>query len=296
MKLSFIVITYKRRELLQQCLDSIYTQQGIPKPYEIIIIDNGGDAEIRPPDDPAIQVRLERTEQNLGSSAARNLAMQYASGDYFVFIDDDAIWHEPSDVARLIAHFETNLQCGAASARSLDPQGQLITVDLPHPNKSYISNVTTAIEIPYFYTVGLALRAKIVEQVGGYPEHYFHLMDEPDLSLRLVNAGYRIIYDPSVIVYHHRSKLGRATIGHNYWKTNAINKVRMAFRLLPYPYPLTTLFIWSVACLIKTRSPGLLGEICRTLWAERKKLLHDRNPIQPETIRYLKRIGARLLY
>jgi GT2 family glycosyltransferase len=296
MKLSFVVVTYKRGELLQQCLNSIYSQEGLPRPYEIIVVDNGGEAEVLPPDDSDIHLRLERAPRNLGPSGGRNLAMRYASGEYLVSIDDDAIWHASTDVARLTAYLDTDLHCGAASARSVDPMGRLIRVDLPHPNKTYISNVTTPVEIPYFYTVGLALRAEIVRKVGNYPDRYFYAMEEPDLSLRLVNAGYRIIYDPSIIVYHHKSNLGRPVVGQRYWKDNAINKARMAFRLLPYPYPLTTLLIWSVATLTKTRNPRLVIEIWRTLWLEHDLLLRERNPIRPETVQYLKSIGARLMY
>ena len=121
-------------------------------------------------------------------------------------------------------------------------------------------------------------------------------MEEIDLSLRLIDAGFHIIYDPLVATYHYKSNAGRSVVGDSYWKASAINKSRFAWRLLPQPYPLTTLFIWSVAALIKTRRLGIFWEIWKSIWTERDLIRSERKPVRPETIRYLKRIGARLLY
>jgi hypothetical protein len=70
----------------------------------------------------------------------------------------------------------------------------------------------------------------------------------------------------------------------------------VAWRLLPFPYLLTTLLVWSAAVLLKTRKPGIVGWVWRELWSERRLLAQERRPIQPKTVAYLKRIGARLLY
>jgi len=55
-----IVITYQRGEILKFCLHSIYRQENLPRPYELIVIDNGGDIAIEAPPDPQIKLHLER--------------------------------------------------------------------------------------------------------------------------------------------------------------------------------------------------------------------------------------------
>jgi GT2 family glycosyltransferase len=295
MKVSFVVVTYKRGPLLQQCLDSIYAQQGLSH-YEIIVIDNGGEAVITPLLDPEIELRIQRPTENLGATGGRNLGMQLARGEYMVSLDDDACWHHPEDVARMITYLDENPRCGAVCAKSLDPNDQVIISQLPHPNKAYAIRLSEPTPVPYFYGVAHALRAEAIRTVGDYPVRYIIYMEEVDLSLRLVDAGYSIIYYPAVAAHHHQSNLGRPIAGNIYWKQSALNKCRMAWRLLPQPYPLTIGFVWSIAVLLKTGSPGLVASTWHDLWMERKVLQQERSPIRPATIRYLRRIGARLLY
>jgi GT2 family glycosyltransferase len=297
MKLSFVIVTYKRGELLQKCLDSIYQQENLPRPYEIVIVDNGGDATIGPPANDSIQIHLERMENNLGAAGGRNYGMTLAKGEIIVFIDDDAVWHQEDDVNQILHLMDTKPKCGAVAMHSLNPTThQPIMTEFPHPDKAFLLGVTQPTEIPYFYAYGYALRAEVLKITGGYPERFGIYAEELDLSLRIIEAGYQIIYDPHLAVIHYKSDLGRPVQGDNFWRANTLNKSRVAWRLLPYPYPLTTLAAWSARTLYKTQKPRLVLKIWRDLWAERKLLRQERKPIRRETVQYLKSIGARLLY
>lgn len=297
MQLSFIVVTYQRSELLNACLESIYQQENLPRPYEVIVIDNAGDVALAPPPDSEIMLRIERPATNLGAAGGRNLGMELAQGDYWVFIDDDARWHQPDDVAKLIQILETRPQCGAVAVKSINPKtGKVITSELPHRNKRYVQALTEPVEAPYFYAYGYALRASAIQKVGNYPARYFIYMEEIDLSFRLIDAGYQIIFDPSIAVIHHKSTLGRPIQGADFWRQSTLNKSRLGWRLLPYPYPLTILFFWSLRILINTANPRKVWQTWRALWQERKLLQTERHPLKPETCRYLQKIGARLLF
>lgn len=296
MKLSFIVLTHCRGGLLQQCLDSIAMQQGLPLPCEVIIVDNGGNAHFVPPAHPDIQVRFIVPGENLWVTGGRNYGIECAQGEVLVFIDDDAYWTHPDAVQRLIAHLDADETCGVVAVKSLHPDGTLIVQELPHPDKAYASSLRAPTEVPYFYGVGMATRADMLRKTGLYPDRFRVFAEEVDLSLRLIEAGYRIVFDPSITVIHCKSLMGRPFVGDDYWRFNALNKTRVAWRLLPYPYPVTTLLVWSVAVAIKTRKPGVVWQVWRELWAERRLLAEERRPIHRKTVAYLKRIGARLLY
>ena len=297
MKISFIIVTYQRNELLGQCLASIYAQKNLPRPFEVIVIDNDGGANVNPPADTTIRLHIERTDTNLSATGGRNLGMEIASGDYLIFIDDDAVWYTQESVGKLLQLFEQNPDCGAIATKSVNPKTQQVIIEeLPHPNKPYISQTERPIEVPYFYGFGYALRASVIEKIGDYPIRYFYYMEEVDLSLRLIDSGYRILYDPLVAVYHYKSALGRTIQGADYWYRSGFNKCRMAWRLLPKRYVISTLFIWSGYVFLKTRNPLVVLKMWRDLWQERQLLGQERRPIQPQTIQYLKRIGGRLLY
>lgn len=297
MKISFIIITYQRNELLRQCLASIYAQKNLPQPYEVIVIDNDGGAVVDSPSDSSIQLHVERADTNLSAAGGRNLGMEIASGDYLIFIDDDAEWYTQESVGNMVEFFDQNPDCAAIAAKSINPKTQQVIIEeLPHPNKRYISQAKSPIEVPTYYGFGHVLRASAVQEIGDYPRRFFYYMEEVDLSLRLIDSGYRIIYDPSVAVYHHRSSLGRTVQGTDYWHRNGLNKCRVAWRLLPKRYAISTLLIWSGYVFLKTRNPLVVLKIWHDLWGERRLLKQERDPIRSETIRYLKGIGARLLY
>ena len=296
LSISFIVITYHRGQLLNRCLESIYTQQNIPYPFEVIVIDNGKDVLLPQPDNPQITLRVETPPENRGVAGGRNLGMRYAQGDYWIILDDDATWHDNFDASRLVAHLERDPNVGAVAIQILDPKGEQVEALLTHPDKKSVRDLDKPIEVPYFYGGGHILRAKAIQKVGDYPERFFYAMEEIDLCLRIIDAGYKILYDPAVAAYHHTDQTGRTVYGENYWKRNALNKSRVGWRLLPFPYPITIMLIWGLAVLIKTRRVGALWEVLRDLWRERQLLASERKPIKPQTIRYLKSIGARLLF
>ena len=223
--------------------------------------------------------------------------MELASGQFLIFIDDDATWHDAHDMARFLTRFEADPRCGCVAVKVLNPQtGQIDRRMLPAPDKTRLAQSDAPRQTPYYYGCAYAMRAEAIARVGMYPERLVYGMEELDLSLRLIDAGYTIIYDPSIAVLHYEARSGRDFVGARYWKQHAINKSRVAWRLLPMPYPLTIGVIWSAATLVKSRQPQTVVEIWQTLWRERHTLRAERNVIAPQTVRYLKQLGARLLY
>lgn len=91
MKYSVIVPIYNTEKYLKQCIDSLLNQTYLN--IEIILVDDGSK-------DSSLSICLEYqkkylnkihviTQQNKGVSAARNLGIKYATGDYIIFVDSD---------------------------------------------------------------------------------------------------------------------------------------------------------------------------------------------------------------
>jgi len=297
MLVSVIVITYHRNQFLQSTIASIYAQEDIPGPFELIVIDNGGQAVVPPCPRDDITLRVVNPERNLGVAGGRNLGMRLAQGQFLVFIDDDAVWHDAHDIARFIARLEGEPTCGCVAVKVVDAHtGQIDHSLLPAPDKSRLLRSAEPCETPYFYGCAYAVRADAIAAVGMYPERLVYGMEELDLSLRLVEHGYTIVFDPTIAVLHYAARSGRDFVGARYWKQQALNKSRVAWRQLPLPYPLTIGFIWSAAVLVKTRQPQVVIEIWQTLWKERRLIRAERRVISPPALRYLRSVGARLLY
>ncbi len=105
--ISFVIPVYKAEAYLRECVDSILSQSaGTP---EVILIDDGSPDKcpLICDDYAARDARVQVIhKENGGPSAARNLGLQRATGDYVWFVDsDDAI--TPDAMARLLPYCET---------------------------------------------------------------------------------------------------------------------------------------------------------------------------------------------
>ena len=91
-KVSVIIPTLNRRELIKRALDSVFSQT-YPI-YEIIVIDNGSTDNTVPmlyENYPSVQILREK---RLGVSFARNTGIRSAKGDWLALLDSDDAWFE----------------------------------------------------------------------------------------------------------------------------------------------------------------------------------------------------------
>jgi len=101
---SIIVPTYNRSDLLIEALDSALRQTRVPD--EIVVVDDGSTddtaATLARYGAPVVAIR----QANRGVSAARNLALEHATGDILLFLDSDDLLL-PTCVERCAEVFET---------------------------------------------------------------------------------------------------------------------------------------------------------------------------------------------
>lgn len=297
MLVSYIIVTYKREDALRRCIDSIICQTY--RPLEVIIVDNAGDLEFELcPENETLPVdmQIHHAPRNLGAAGGRNWGMAMASGGVFISVDDDAQLANDQLTQQVVNRFKANPRCGAISFRSIDVNGQAIVVEFPHPDKKLVTR-TDVFEVPYFYAMGHAFRPEVIRSTGGYSEYLFYLMEEYELSLRIIEQGYTILYDPQICVIHQQQGNIRHAEGTEWLYRSTLNKARSAFMKLPMPYPLTITLIWASRLFVSSRfNPKWLIRLFSTLFAERRILGELRQPISSETAAYIRSIGGRLLY
>jgi hypothetical protein len=172
---SFVISTYNRRAVLLETLDRVKSC-GLPKSdFEILLVDNAS------PDDTAAAVaeshpdiRLFPLHQNLGP-CAKNIAIPESRGQYIIFLDDDS-FPQPPSIQKMIQHFERDPSLGAA----------VFTITLPDGSQECSAYPDV------FIGCGTGFRREALLQVGGLPTDFFMQAEEYDLSLRLLDAGWRV--------------------------------------------------------------------------------------------------------
>ena len=201
-KVSVIIPTYNRAELLPRAINSVLDQSYYD--YEIVIIDdcsadNTGDVIAKFTDQ---RIRLIRHERNKGQSAAINTGIANAKGEYIAFLDDDDEWL-PTKLEGQVAVFQSSppevaLVYGWMD-RIEDSTGRLIP-SYRNTMEGDIFEHSLALNIPG-PTIVLLVRTSVAHEVGGYDKRLTRYNDA-DFICR-VTQRYEVAVLPKVVAKAH---------------------------------------------------------------------------------------------
>ncbi len=287
---SVVVLTHGRRETLRRLLGELERLRG--PDCEVVVVDNGSDdgtAAMVAADFPG--ARLLALPRNVGVGA-RNRGLAAARGELCVCLDDDVGGLEPAHLRHLRARFRAEPRLGAVCFRVTRPDDGS-TCDWVH--RRPIDQADRGFETYEITEGAVALRREAAAAAGWYPEDFFLSHEGLDLAYRLLNRGWRIVYDPAVTVRHARHPAARSRCRRHYYDTR--NLFWVAARNQPIGYAcgylgrgLAAMGAYSLrdGCLpayLRAVRDGLLGvpamrrgrepwtrrtaEICRRLDAER---------------------------
>jgi len=298
MKASVIVASYRRPEMLKQCLASLLAQSRLPD--EIIVVTKVYDPAssqavqdwIRTRPQGAQIVHVQVNEHPV--IAAENAGLARARGDIVCFLDDDAVAH-PDWLERLLAHY-TDPQVGGVGGRdNLYIDGQRYTVGRPEEGVGQLTWYghisgnhhlgTGGIQQVYFLKgCNMSFRRTAITQIdphliGDVAYHW-----EDDLSLTVRGSGLKLIYDPEIVVDHYagRSWGDRGIQDARYAIVNNHNLVYVLLKHLPftrkviflaYTFCLGDGYAWGIASvlrqvLLRRRPVGFLRGLAPNLWGK----------------------------
>lgn len=216
--LSVIIPTHDTRDLTLSCLAAVRATVG---PIEIVVVDDAssdGTREAIRRADP--DVRVLRSEVNVGFSAAANLGADAAGGEVLLFLNSDTEVR-PGAVEALVAVFRDDPAVGVAGAQLLDPDGSLQWSAGPRPTPRWLFLVSSGLgallgrlrprrepavapfRVSWVTGAAMAVRREAWEQVGPFAEEYRFYAQDLDLCRAAADAGWTIVVVPSARVTHH---------------------------------------------------------------------------------------------
>jgi GT2 family glycosyltransferase len=224
---SLVMLSWNRvadvRESLEQIAACDYPN------IEVIVCDNGstdGTAEMIHSQFP--DVLLIETGMNMGIEAY-NIGFRSSRGQYVVILDDDS-FPAPKALTRMVEKFEADPELGIVA---FDVRNYFSYDEVA--KESGETDTVTATTENYsmgFNGAGAGVRREVFEKAGYYPGEFFLYMNEPDLSLRTLQAGFKIKFFSDVVSYHKFSPANRAS-----WRA-PFYYCRNSFWLLWKNYPL----------------------------------------------------------
>lgn len=235
--------------------------------------------------------------ENLGVAKGRNYALKKGKAPLIIMLDDDAVLENKDCLTNLISEFETRnteRQKAIVSFKVLYYENHQMQVNaLPH--KRYNEYKDKSFFETYYYAGGAhAIQRDVIEKLGDYPDDFFYGMEEYDLSYRILDAGYSIVYSNKIVMLHKESPAGRRPKKEKL-QMMWVNKSKVAWRYLPKKYFYSTAFMWSLQFLKET---GFNISFFISGW---KKIVQipsteRRTKLQKQTITYLQKLKARLWY
>lgn len=194
--ISVVIATKNRPDSLDRLVRSLLHQDY--RPYELIVVDDGSDP---PLERSSSLMTCLRNSKSIGATAARNLGIRHSSGDVVAIFDDDVEISDPTLLSRAVRLANGLAGWGAIGFRQLRPGGEVHKIQ---PAKAsalcYTGN---------FLSYGNFLSAAALREVGLFEPLFGYYYEEMELSLRLLDAGYSILYDPSLSVTHYQDERGR---------------------------------------------------------------------------------------
>jgi len=202
MKVTVLICTYKRRQLLYNCLKSLIGG-GEELPDEIVIVD-GEEGKVK-----NIVFEWQRKfskiilvpTKNMNLAASRNTGLPFCSGDIIAFTDDDI--KVRTDWIKKIRELHDRYPDAAAiggKVQSLTDKFRDKIADLvifPAPEEAQRVTTLAAANISY--------KKEIIGKVGPFDEELFR-GEDVDYNWRVLKAGGYIQYEPELLVYHlHRN-------------------------------------------------------------------------------------------
>jgi len=226
--LSIISVSYNTRELLRECLRSIFASRG-DFTYEILVVDNrssDGSPEMVGTEYPQVRVMISPVDG--GYAYANNLGLRQSSGRYILLLNPDTVL--PADaLSQMLSFMEEHPEVGVAGPKLVRADGSLDLAcrrSFPTPlvsfyqmtglsrilpgsprfgryNLTYLDPDETA-EVDSVVGAFMMVRRQAMEQAGLLDESFFMYGEDLDWAFRIKEKGWKIYYYPKVQVLHYK--------------------------------------------------------------------------------------------
>ena len=243
-ELSIITVNYNGLKDTCALIDTIPFDE---YSLEVIVVDNASkEDEASTISARYPQVKVIRSEKNLGFAGGNNLGIRAAQGKYLYFINNDTVlYREEREAGKdafrsLIDRLESSDKIGMVCQKI-----RFAWDDAPIQFAGYtpLSSVTlrnrsigfgekdngqynTPHSTPYAHGAAMMVKREAIERAGLMPEDYFLYYEELDWSMMIRRAGYQIWYEPAATIYHKESQ---ATGQNSPLRTYYITRNRLLF-------------------------------------------------------------------
>ena len=269
-----IILTYNGSWYVLKLLNSVY--QSSYNNFAVLLVDNNSK------DNTVITVRKKFpncevivNKTNIGFAAACNVGLKKAienNAEFILLLNQDCIIHADT-ILNLIKSAQNNPSAGvigpktwffpsseerkprilyAGAWRFILPLVQRI----PGIGKYDIGKYDRTVAVDYVWGHGMFLRASALQTIGLFDPAFFMYYEDLELCRRMVKAGYKVLYEPSAVMWHDIPDAARGSMSESW---------RWRYKCYSAHIYHSKYYNISVARILDILT--LLSEITRLVWA-----------------------------
>jgi GT2 family glycosyltransferase len=225
-KVSIIIVNWNTKQLLLDCIKSIYDYtKNID--YEIIVVDNASsDGSADAVLNAFPEVKLISLDKNVGFAAGCNRGFEESYGNFIFYLNPDTLVNSKA-VYELVSFLKLNSEIGIVGPGMIDKDGnsQISSFGIfPSAKEAFLHAIRIwriapksrlakkFLAVPenasgWVYTghlLGAALmtRRDLISDLNGFDESFFLFLEETDLCFRTLKAGWKIVYNTNIKIIH----------------------------------------------------------------------------------------------
>jgi len=225
MDVSIVIVSWNTRDVLRDCLRSVYEQAGNVG-FEVIVVDNAstdGSAQMVKRSFP--KAKLIANSTNRGFAAGNNQGIAIAKGRYVLLLNSDTIILDKA-VAKTVAFADDNPEAAVVGCKILNSDRTLQQSCFMFPSLLNLLLAATYLykllprsrffgrermswwdrndvrEVDVVTGCFMLIRREAIEQVGPMDERFFMYGEETDFCYRFKKAGWKVMFTPAAEIIH----------------------------------------------------------------------------------------------
>jgi hypothetical protein len=213
-KLSIIIVNFRSRHLLPECLFSIGEKILNKVTGEIIVVNNDASENLEDIKEKFPEVAIINNEKNVGYGQACNIGARVACGEVLLFLNPDTkilSWDISEALNLLNSKSVAIVGSGLVTEEGKSQKWcagkeiniwSLVRNNLGLSGDGAIMKSKKPREVAWVTGAAMFAKKDIFEKLGGFDGNFFMYFEDVDLCQKAKIAGYKIVYNPLFQVFH----------------------------------------------------------------------------------------------
>jgi GT2 family glycosyltransferase len=199
-----IVLSMNRANLTIDCIKSILDQQNVT--LHVWVIDQGSEkSQLEIIKDflkhkPA--VKLIELGKNVGVPGGRNIGMKMGTAEFIICIDNDAEFASKLEIEKAVNSIKESQDIAIVGFKIQNFLTGKLDLSSWAYSRALLDKQNERFLTTRFCGAGHAIKRSSLQETNLYDESLFFYWEEVDLSYQAINLGYKIYYDPQIVVLH----------------------------------------------------------------------------------------------